>query len=105
MRSCARRNFAAATSFMALVIFCVDSTDRIRRRMSRSVGMGSGTLGGLDAPRRHELRLGHGHGLRESLAQLVRQLLLVRDVGEQLCVLTLEVLMEELLERPYLIDR
>ena len=31
MRSCARRSFAAATSFMARVIFCVDWTDRIRR--------------------------------------------------------------------------
>ena len=40
IRSCARRSFAAATSFMARVIFCVDSTERIRRRMSRSVAIG-----------------------------------------------------------------
>ena len=39
MRSCARRSFAAATSFMARVIFCVDWTERIRRWMSRSVAM------------------------------------------------------------------
>jgi hypothetical protein len=31
MRSCARRSLAAATSFMARVIFCVDWTERIRR--------------------------------------------------------------------------
>jgi hypothetical protein len=30
---------AAATSFMARVIFWVDWTERIRRRMSRSVAM------------------------------------------------------------------
>ena len=39
MRSWARRSFAAATSFMARVIFWVDSTERIRRWMSRSVAM------------------------------------------------------------------
>ncbi len=39
MRSWARRSFAAATSFMARVIFWVDSTERIRRRISRSVAM------------------------------------------------------------------
>jgi hypothetical protein len=38
-RSWARRSLAAATSFMARVIFWVDSTERIRRRMSRSVAM------------------------------------------------------------------
>ena len=39
MRSWARRNFDAATSFMALVIFWVDWTDLIRRWMSRRVAM------------------------------------------------------------------
>ena len=33
-------DFAADTSFMARVIFCVDSTDRIRRLMSRRVAIG-----------------------------------------------------------------
>jgi hypothetical protein len=34
MASCARRNFAAATIFIALVIFCVLCTLVIRRLMS-----------------------------------------------------------------------
>jgi len=34
-RSCARRSLAAATIFMALVIFCVFRTDRMRVRMKR----------------------------------------------------------------------
>src|SRR5204863_6502587 len=39
MASCARRSFAAATSFMARVIFCVDLTDAIRRRTALREGM------------------------------------------------------------------
>ena len=39
MASCARRSLAAATSFMALVIFCVDLTDAIRVRTAFSDGM------------------------------------------------------------------
>jgi hypothetical protein len=37
---------AAATSFIARVIFCVDWTERIRRRMSWSVAIGYGRLAG-----------------------------------------------------------
>jgi hypothetical protein len=37
--SCARRNRAAATNFIARVICCVFFTERIRRRKSRSVAM------------------------------------------------------------------
>src|SRR5689334_23200156 len=39
VRSCARRNFAAETIFMALVICCVFFTERMRRRMSIRLGM------------------------------------------------------------------
>jgi len=38
-RSCARRSFAAATSFIARVIFWVDWTERMRRWMSRRVAI------------------------------------------------------------------
>src|SRR5215470_16043535 len=38
-RSCARRNFAAETVFIALVSCCVFLTDRIRRRISRRLGI------------------------------------------------------------------
>src|SRR5204863_3771705 len=79
MRSWARRSFAAATSFIALVIFCVDWTERIRRWMSRSVAMALRSLGGLDASRHQELRLGLLEGLPERFAQVVAQLLLVDD--------------------------
>jgi len=40
-RSCALRSFAAATIFMALVIFCVDLTELIRPRSSFSEALGS----------------------------------------------------------------
>ena len=39
IRSCARRSFAAATIFMALVICCVFLTLRIRRRRSIVLGI------------------------------------------------------------------
>jgi hypothetical protein len=39
MASWLRRSFAAATIFMALVIFCVDLTDAIRSRTALSEGM------------------------------------------------------------------
>src|SRR6185312_8971216 len=39
--SWARRSLAAATIFMALVIFCVDWTLRIRRRKVLRLGIGS----------------------------------------------------------------
>src|SRR5205809_171687 len=98
IRSCARRSFAAATSFIARVIFCVDSTDRIRRRMSRRVAMRAGPLRGLDALGGHELRLCVVHGLREALAQRVRDLLLVADLGEDPGTLALEPTVEVRLE-------
>src|SRR5213083_611713 len=98
IRSCARRSFAAATSFIARVIFCVDSTDRIRRRMSRRVAMRAGPLRGLDALGGHELRLRVVHGLREALAQRVRDLLLVADLGEDPGTLALEPTVEVRLE-------
>jgi hypothetical protein len=41
IRSCARRSFAAATIFMALVICCVFLTLRIRRLRSMVLGMRS----------------------------------------------------------------
>jgi len=46
MRSWARRSFAAATSFMARVIFCVLCTLRIRRWMSLSVATAYRTSAG-----------------------------------------------------------
>src|SRR5205809_1015607 len=98
IRSCARRSFAAATSFIARVIFCVDSTDRIRRRMSRRVAMRAGPLRGLDALGGHELRHRVVHGLREALAQRVRDLLLVADLGEDPGTLALEPTVEVRLE-------
>src|SRR3989441_9972118 len=73
-RSCARRSFAAATSFIARVIFWVDWTERIRRWMSRSVAMRR-DLRRLDALRRGELRLGVGDRFRQRFARGVRQLL------------------------------
>src|SRR5882762_10216904 len=39
VRSCARRNFAAETIFMALVICCVFMTERMRRRISIRLGI------------------------------------------------------------------
>src|SRR5215510_3340577 len=84
IRSWARRNFAAATSFMALVIFWVDWTDRIRRWMSRSVAIDDS--GRLDAPGPHELGLGLAQCCGERVPQLVAQLLLVGDVGQELRV-------------------
>src|SRR5205823_11593388 len=44
IRSCARRSFAAATIFIALVICCVFFTDRMRRRRSMSDGICIGQL-------------------------------------------------------------
>jgi hypothetical protein len=41
MASCARRSRAAATSFMARVIFCVDFTDAMRVRMLLREGTSS----------------------------------------------------------------
>src|SRR5438094_5030011 len=81
MRSCARLSLAAATSFMARVIFCVDWTERIRRWMSRSVAM---TLRGLDALGGDELGLGVGDALAELLPEAVADLLLVADLGQDL---------------------
>src|SRR5256885_318859 len=101
MRSWARRSLAAATSFMARVIFCVDWTERIRRWMSRRVAM----LGGLDPLGRHELGLGLVDGLGERLAQRVADLLLVLDLGEDLRLPPLDEAVEELLERPHRFHR
>src|SRR5438093_7089952 len=101
MRSWARRSLAAATSFMARVIFCVDWTERIRRWMSRSVAM----LGGLDPLGRHELGLGFGHRLGQRLPQRVADLPLVPDLAEDLRLPPLEIAVEELLERPHGVHR
>src|ERR1051325_7687624 len=101
MRSWARRSLAAATSFMARVIFCVDWTERIRRWMSRRVAM----LGGLDPLGRHELGLGLGHGLGERLSQGVADLPLVLHLGDDLRLLPLDEAVEELLERPHGLHR
>src|SRR5262249_41992524 len=96
-RSCARRSLAAATSFMARVIFCVGSTERIRRRMSRRVAM-SARLRRLDALGGHELRLCRLHRLGQSVPQRVGELLLVADLGEDLRLLALDRAVEEGLE-------
>src|SRR5262245_3512240 len=69
-RSCARLSLAAATSFIARVIFWVDWTERILRRMSLRVAMPSSYSGGLDASARRELGLGLVDRLREAVAQL-----------------------------------
>src|SRR5262245_19211310 len=105
MRSWARRSLAAATSFMARVIFWVDWTERIRRRMSRRVAMVRGGSGRLATPRCHEYRLGVTQRLAKAVAQLVGQLLLARHVGEDLRVLALQERIQELLEGPDLIHR
>src|SRR5207245_1879618 len=97
MRSWARRSLAAATSFMARVIFCVDWTERIRRWMSRRVAM----LGGLDPLGRRELGLRLGDGLGQRLPQRVADLPLVPHLGEDLRRPPLEEAVEELLERPH----
>src|SRR5262249_9130758 len=107
IRSWARRNLAAATSFIARVIFCVDWTERIRRRISRSVAMAwsLGPSGRLDAPAHHEFRLGRLDGLGQRLADLVGDLLLVGDVAQELRVLPVEEGIEELLERGDMLHR
>src|SRR5262245_50119356 len=108
MRSWARRSLAAATSFIALVILCVDWTDRMRRWMSRRVAMIYAARdlasGRLDAPRRHELSLRLADPLGQRVAQLVGQLLLVCDLRKQLGVLALQVRGDELLEAADLLD-
>src|SRR5262252_3578546 len=122
-RSWARRNLAAATSFMARVIFWVDSTERIRRRISLSVGMNrSSSLPahrkprsspraflppsrGLDPSAHRELGLGLVHRLRQSLAQIVGQLLLVGDVAQELRRFPVHERVQELLERLDLVHR
>src|SRR5262249_20144249 len=97
-RSCARLSLAAATSFIARVIFWVDWTERILRRMSLRVAMPSSGSGGLDAPAHRELGLGLVDRFREPIAQLVGQLLLVRDLREELAVLPVQERLQELLE-------
>src|SRR5689334_11097342 len=101
MRSCARRSLAAATSFMARVIFCVDWTERIRRWMSRRVAM----LGGLDPLGRHELGLGLGDGLAQRLPQRVADLPLVADLAKDLAAEPLQPAVEMLLERAHRLHR
>src|SRR3989304_5399188 len=77
IRSWARRSLAAATSFMARVIFWVDWTARILRRMSRRVAT---VLGGLDALGLDELGLGLGDRPVQGLPEGVRELALVPDL-------------------------
>src|SRR5438046_857901 len=60
--------------------------------------MRAGPLRGLDALGGHELRLRVVHGLREALAQRVRDLLLVADLGEDPGTLALEPTVEVRLE-------
>src|ERR671937_2845560 len=72
--SCARRSLAAATIFMALVIFCVFRTERMRVRMARSEStLASGRL----LRRRAEDVLELAERLVERLAHVVRQVLLL----------------------------
>src|SRR4029453_4579287 len=82
-RSWARRSLAAATSFIALVIFWVDSTARIRRLMSRRGAIGAASHGPLEAAGGHELGLPLVHRLGERGAEIVRELPLVGDLGEE----------------------
>src|SRR5438093_12632947 len=104
MRSWARRSFAAATSFIARVIFCVDWTERIRRWMSRSVAMRP-DLRHLDTLRRGELRLGLLDGRRQCVARRVGELLSIADLGENLRGAALEPGVEEGLELADGVDR
>src|SRR5262245_50846871 len=90
---------------MARVIFWVDWTERILRRMSLRVAIPSSDSGGLDAPAHRELGLGLVDRLREAVAQLVSQLFLVRDLGQELAVLPVQERVEELLERLDLLHR
>src|SRR5258706_5804617 len=95
MRSCARRNFDAATIFIAFVICCVFLTARTRRRKSISDGIvsGRGRLPGGE--------LGYKclhRGVQRAL-RLVIKSLLGDDVLEDLRLACLDELVELSLKR------
>jgi len=69
--ACARRSFAAATIFIALVIFCVDLTEPIRILRALSEAIGSG-----------ELLAERGERVLERRRGLVVERLGVADLGE-----------------------
>src|SRR5205085_8745528 len=79
--SCARRSFAAATIFIALVIFCVFRTERMRVRMARSEAIQASSLrrGG-----RPEDVLEFGERLIQRGAHVVGQVLLLAQELEHL---------------------
>src|SRR5215831_8047174 len=74
-RSCARRNLAAETIFMALVICCVFLTDRMRRRMSIRLGMRALGSAGAALPYEAALEL-LDRGLHLAAQGIVERLLL-----------------------------
>src|SRR6185369_8270242 len=98
MASWARRSLAAETIFMALVICCVFLVLRIRRRMSMSAGMaGFRWLGlGLDLEGVGELR----EGRLELVRELALDVLLLRDLLEQVGMPRLQEGVELLLVAP-----
>src|SRR5438874_2105721 len=126
MRSCARRSFAAATIFMALVICCVFLTLRMRRRRSMVLGIGfqvlrdcvfhttcrRGVLGPLSW-RPCRLRGEHvrvvadvlllelGHRGAEVALQLLVELRRLLQPIEQVGALVAQPLMQRRLERPH----
>src|SRR5688572_8551885 len=87
MASWARRSLAAATSFMARVIFCVDLTDAIRMRTALSEGMGALYPGsGLHVGRELLAELGQhlahlGHQVVPLLAVVALLLQLFPELG------------------------
>src|SRR5206468_5081380 len=94
-RSCARRSFAAATIFMALVICCVLLTERSRRRMSISEAIvlrGRGLRVVLD-----EAILDLLDRLAEGFLGRLLQFSRRHDGGEDLPVSALQMLVQALL--------
>src|SRR6185503_1640950 len=96
--SCARRSLDAATIFIAFVICCVDLTARTRRRMSISEGM-SGRRGG------RELFAEFLDRALERRLQLVIEVLLLHDGGEDAGVTRFEEAIQPLLIGAQLLDR
>src|SRR5262245_35820610 len=101
MRSCARRSFDAATIFIALVICCVFLTARIRRRRSISDGMSSALALGRRRFPRTEIGGEFPDRLVERAFQLVIELFLLLNAGEDFGVARLDELVQLGLEGPH----
>src|SRR5206468_429718 len=98
-RSCARRSFAAETIFMAFVSCWVFFTDRMRRRISKRLGMLRGLpLAGLELLLRF---LDHGDQL---CLDVVVDRLLVLKFLQKSRVAGVDKAVERRLERAALID-